>query len=205
MVLIHGLWLTGVELAVIGHRLRKGGFTASQFVYRTVADSLADNMFRLKTYAEGLAESTVHLVGHSLGGVLAVKMVTDLSFGKEGRVVTLGSPLKSSMVAQRLARWKWGRSMLGDTGGELLDTGLVEWSQGRELGSVAGELGVGVGRLLGQLPKPHDGTVTVEETRLPGITDHIVLPVTHTSILFKKEAIDQVLCFLKQGRFHHSD
>ena len=38
---------------------------------------------------------------------------------------------------------------------------------------IAGTLGVGLGAIIENLPSPNDGTVAVEETRLPGIKDHL--------------------------------
>jgi hypothetical protein len=57
--------------------------------------------------------------------------------------------------------------------------------------------------MLGRLPGPHDGTVAVAETRLPGATDHVVLPVTHFSMLTSRAVADQVVAFLRRGRFEH--
>ena len=195
----------GVELRVLAHGLRKAGYETSHFVYRTVADSLEDNAFRLRACAESIDAEKVHLVAHSLGGVLAVKMLLSKDLSKSGRVVALGSPLKSSHAARRLARWNWGRSLLGDTGGELLDTGLERWDGSRELGCIAGSKGVGLGKLLGALPEPHDGTVSVIETELDGATDHITLPATHSSLIFNKDSLNQVVHFLKNGVFDHSN
>lgn len=204
VILVHGLWMTGIELRVLAHGLRHRGYETSQFVYKTVADSIEDNVSRLRACAEAVSASHVHLVAHSLGGVLAVKMLLNEGLSKPGRVVALGSPLKSSHAARQLARWNWGRSLLGDTGGELLDTGLKQWNGSRDLGCIAGSKGVGVGRLLGQLPMPHDGTVSVAETQLSGVKDHITLPVTHSSLIFNKASLHQVLHFLKEGVFDHS-
>ncbi|MCZ6498198.1 MAG: alpha/beta hydrolase, partial [Gammaproteobacteria bacterium] len=54
------------------------------------------------------------------------------------------------------------------------------------------------------LPSPHDGTVAVEETRLEGATEHIVLPVSHLSMLWSGVVAEQVVNFLSSGRFRLS-
>jgi triacylglycerol lipase len=51
------------------------------------------------------------------------------------------------------------------------------------------------------LPAPHDGTVSVASTRLSGMSDHIVLPYTHTFIPYAEPVADQVEGFLRTGRF----
>ena len=61
----------------------------------------------------------------------------------------------------------------------------------------------GVGRLLGPFPEPNDGTVAVDETRIAGLADHIVLPVSHVALLWSTSVAAQVAHFLEQGRFRH--
>ena len=68
---------------------------------------------------------------------------------------------------------------------------------------MAGNLPLGLGRLLGGLSGPNDGTGAVDETRLDGAADHIALPVSHTSMLFSKRVAEQTTGFLRSGRFTH--
>jgi hypothetical protein len=88
--------------------------------------------------------------------------------------------------------------------GGLLD-GAPPWSGERELGSLAGTVNMGLGRLVTRLPDPADGSVTVAETRLPGMADHICLPVSHTTMLFAPAVAAQVCAFFAGGRFRHAD
>ena len=60
---------------------------------------------------------------------------------------------------------------------------------------------MGLGRLFADLNADHDGTVLVEETKLPGAKDHIVLNTSHTSMLFSPEVAQQAVAFLRDGRF----
>jgi hypothetical protein len=75
------------------------------------------------------------------------------------------------------------------------------WSCERDLGVIAGDLGVGLGRLLGRMDAPSDGTVLVEETDLPGATAQLRLPVSHTGLVFSAEVARQAAAFLRDGRF----
>jgi hypothetical protein len=71
-----------------------------------------------------------------------------------------------------------------------------------ELGVIAGSRGIGLGRLIAPgLPRPHDGVVSVDETRVPGMADHIVLRVGHTEMLVSRAVAQQVCAFLKHGKF----
>jgi hypothetical protein len=69
------------------------------------------------------------------------------------------------------------------------------------VGIIAGDLPVGLGRLTTGVPSPNDGTVAVEETRLDGITAHMTLPVSHTSMLMSSEIARETQYFLENGCF----
>jgi hypothetical protein len=71
----------------------------------------------------------------------------------------------------------------------------------RDVGVIAGSMGVGLGRLFANLESDHDGTVLVEETYLPGAKDHIVLSISHTGMLFSTEVAEQTSWFLRRGAF----
>jgi hypothetical protein len=77
---------------------------------------------------------------------------------------------------------------------ERIDDGL-------EVGAIAGSEPFGLGPLFVSLPPPSDGVVTVEETRIPGLRDHIVLPVSHTGMLLSDAVAHQLTAFLRDGRF----
>ena len=83
----------------------------------------------------------------------------------------------------------------------LLKPRAQRWSGTRELGIIAGDLAFGLGGLLGPLNAPSDGTVLVEETRLEGAKQQLILRVTHSGLLFSAAAAQQTAAFLRDGRF----
>jgi pimeloyl-ACP methyl ester carboxylesterase len=202
VVTVHGLWMRGASMTALRRRLEPHGFAVSDFTYPSVTGSLAANVTALAAYVDSVAGDTVHLVGHSLGGVLICALLESALPVRIGRVVCLGSPLRGSRTAARLARWPGGTRIVGAC---LTDVhargGFSTWRAGVEVGSIAGRIPLGVGRLLGSFPEPNDGTVAVAETEIAGLTDHIVLPVSHVALLWSKAVAAQTEHFLLHGRF----
>jgi pimeloyl-ACP methyl ester carboxylesterase len=204
VVVAHGLWMPGYETALLRQRIAAAGFHARLFRYRTVRASLTENAARLAAFCHALPGDRLHFVGHSLGGVVAVKMLAEFGSGREGHAVCLGSPLKGSLAGARLARLPYGRQIVGRSVLELNAlAGLPPWHGPQRLGVIAGSRGLGMGLALGRLPTPNDGTVLVAETRLEGIADHLVLPVTHTSLMFSRAVAEATIAFLRHGRFRY--
>jgi hypothetical protein len=118
------------------------------------------------------------------------------------RVVCLGAPLRGSRTATRALRLPGGRRLIGKC---LVDVtarnGFASWPVGVEVGSIAGRIPLGVGRLFGRFREPNDGTVAVAETRIDGLADHIVLPVAHTALLWSTAVAAQTEHFLLHGSF----
>ena len=151
------------------------------------------------------AAQPVHFVTHSLGGILVRAFVAADRPPELGRVVMLGPPNQGSEVVDVLGgtpvyRWFGGKA------GLELGTELPQ-SVPKQLGPADFELGVIAGNrtinllLSRYLPGADDGKVTVASTRLDGMADHVVLPVTHTFMMRDREAIDLVRAFLRTGRF----
>ena len=84
---------------------------------------------------------------------------------------------------------------------ELLGGEPRRWRHPAPLGVVAGSQSLGLGRLVGSLPAPNDGTVAVAETRLDGATDMVVLPVSHVGLLLSEAVVAATACFLDHGAF----
>ena len=101
-----------------------------------------------------------------------------------------------------MAGLPFGEDILGATIRDaVLSGGLTEYRGNREVGVIAGTLSVGLGAIIDNLPSPNDGTVAVEETRLPGIKDHLEVSVTHTGLLVSPVVVSQTAYFLRHGEF----
>lgn len=202
VVVAHGLWMPGVETALLRHRLQQAGFRPELFQFPTVRAGLSQNTRKLARCVERTAGDRIHFVGYSLGGVVMLTLLSAVNLPRIGRIVCLGSPLTGSRVAEHFAQWGLGRAIVGRSLIEHSERGgIVHWDGRHELGIIAGSRSLGIGRLVGSVEGENDGTVAVDETRLPGATAHITLPVTHTQLLFDRAVAKQTIHFLRHGSF----
>ncbi|HEY0197090.1 MAG TPA: alpha/beta hydrolase [Rhodanobacter sp.] len=203
VILLHGLWMRGFALAMLHRRLMEAGFRVHRFDYLSVAATQQRILDRLQARMNGLAAEAdaVHLVGHSLGGLLALRACLGTADLPQGRIVCLGSPLLGSAAARGFANWGRGGEVLLGHNRELLEQGFERWDGTREVGMIAGRMPLGLGAVLGHFDGDHDGTVAVQETRLPGLADHCVVEANHTGLLFSVDVAQRVAYFLRHGRF----
>lgn len=200
VVLLHGIWLRGFTLGLLARRLREGGLEASSRDYASVTRSPEQSIDSVAEYLATLPPGPVHVVGHSLGGLLALEVARRGHLPAGSRVVCLGTPLRGSAVARVLAglvplRWTLGQAR------ELLCRGLDDWPDAVPVGMVAGSLPVGFGLLVPGLERPHDGIVAVTETQAPQLADHRCVAASHSGLLLSDAAARLVLAFLADGRF----
>ena len=204
VVLVHGLWLGGWVLAILAARLRRCGYEPRIFSYRSVGANLSIHAAALARRAAALDQPRVHFIGHSLGGLLVLKMLEAHPELRSGRSVLLGSPYGGSRSAEALAQTAPGRLILGHA--------LMDWLHGPhaspdhcEFGVLAGRRRIGLGRLITRLPDPNDGVVLEAEARVPGMSDFICLPVSHSEMLWSRKVAHQACVFLQCGRFDHQE
>jgi pimeloyl-ACP methyl ester carboxylesterase len=200
VVLLHGLWMRAFTLVALRHRLEQAGYSVELFDYASVLRGAEVSVANLQRRVHAGKARRVHFVGHSLGGLVALQALQREPGLTRGRVVCLGTPLRGSSVARGLARLPGGSLLIGKSI-EVLCNGIERWDGRQQVGAVAGRLPIGFGFAVGALATPHDGTVSVTETELPGLTDHCVVPATHTGLLFSAEAAEQSIAFLREGRF----
>lgn len=200
VVLLHGLWMRGFTLISLRRKLEAAGFSVDLFDYASVMQDSSASIEKLLALTARTTDRIVHFVGHSLGGLLALQSLQHRPDLIEGRVVCLGSPLRGSSVARALASFPGGSFLLGRSA-DILHAGMERWEGEQQVGAIAGRLPIGLGLAIGALSAPHDGTVSVEETRLPGLTDHCVIAASHSGLPFSEEAAQQTSAFLRNGRF----
>lgn len=198
VILVHGVWMFGMELRLLGKRLREQGFRVSYFHYMSIFGSPEEAATRL---AERLnrSDSRVHIVAHSLGGVISLKALALREHALSGRMVFIGTPAQGAGAARRLQKLNVGW-LLGKSLDVLVEPALLPGLL-PETATIAGDRRFGIGQVFGGMETPHDGTVAVAETRLPGASDHCVVHGNHFGMLFMKEVAQRVAEFLRNGRF----
>ena len=207
VVLLHGLWMPGASMHWLSQQLRAAGFAPEIFSYHSVADGPDQAVSRLAALLQ--AEGEADIVAHSLGGLIALHALCEAPRLPVARVVCLGSPLNGSGAAAGMLRWAPAASLLGRSAALLRD-GLVRdgvhcWHGRARVGVVAGCVRHGLGALFAGFEGDHDGTVAVDETRLAGLSDHVVVDASHSGLLFSEAAATQAIAFLRDGRFDHRE
>ena len=203
IVLVHGLWVGAWSMQGLRLLLARRGYAARTFAYASIAQSLDEHARRLAQRIGELPEPVVHLVGHSLGGLVVLRCLKDHGEQRIGRVVLMGTPVRACMSGRRLETMFAGKPLLGAT--RDIWRSLPETFRPRsELGVIAGSRPWGLGRMLMRLPGTNDGVVRLEETEAPGMRDRVVLPHSHSGMLVSAQAARQVAHFLERGVFDHA-
>jgi pimeloyl-ACP methyl ester carboxylesterase len=210
VLLLHGHGRTGRSMGSLARRLEKAGYHSWAPTYRSLRCGLPEIVEKLGadlSLFQAEYPGPLHIVTHSLGGLLARALIHAQRPAHLGRVVMLAPPNQGSEWADLLFRLRLNRLVLGPVGGQLRkDRTSADEAM---LGTVDYDLGVIAGdraldpvfpRLI--VPRPNDGKVSVAATRLAGMRDHITLPVSHTFMVNDRRMADQVLAFLADGHFH---
>ncbi len=202
VVLVHGLWMNAAALSVLQLRVRNCGFSVVRFGYPTVRAGLIESSAQFSKFLMSLDADELHIAAHSLGGLVALEALELNPDSRVRRIVLMGSPVAGSLSGRRLANFHAGRLLMGANSG-VWGQRHAKAPEGVEVGVIAGTMPIGLGRLVGELPRPHDGAVSVSETKLSGATDTILLPVSHSAMLFSGRVGRQVCYFLQHARFVH--
>jgi pimeloyl-ACP methyl ester carboxylesterase len=209
VVLLHGLGRSGGSMLWLARTLSKLGYKTLAPSYsgrrRSLDGIIADLNPKIGAFATAV-DGPVHFVTHSLGGLVIRAYLARHRPDNLGKVVMLAPPNGGSEWADLLVKSRIDRAILGQMGEYLVTnrTARAEAMLGKAdyaVGVIAGNRSIDplFPRFL--MPKPNDGKVTVAATRLPGLTDHLVLPVTHTFMVLNRAVHAQVNAFFENGQF----
>ncbi|MBE1507849.1 esterase/lipase family protein [Rhizobium viscosum] len=210
IVLLHGIRRTSASMRKFENHLQAQGYITRNLDYpstRYPIERLAEIVAEeVEEAADNNREGRLHLIGHSMGGLVIRAMLKNYRPSNLGRVVMVGTPNNGSQVADFLKKVPLYKAAFGPAGQQLVTDqstfahifGPVDF----ELGIIAGTRTIDpVSSLIIGHQITNDGKVTVESTRLAGATDHIAIAANHTFIPSNKVMWTQALSFIRDGKF----
>jgi len=190
--LVHGYLANKLLLATLARRLRRRGFRPQTWGYWNIQCSV---LVHAERFARELAAldadptvGTLHVVTHSMGGIVARAALDRYRPRKLGRFVMLAPPNKGSFVATAAA----------GTFGRFLKP-VVELSTAED--SLVNSLPMPEGVEIGVIAAEHDALVAEASTHPSVPHAHVTLPTWHTGLLFRRDTADLVAEFLARGEF----
>lgn len=206
VILLHGLSRTSGSMDAMSNALSGAGYKvlnidypSTQFPIQTLAP------MAIAPAVDQCNQRTIHFVTHSMGAILVRQYLSEHQVAELGRAVMLGPPSQGSEVIDKLGHWP-GFVWLNGSAGQQLGTGAeslplsLNASIPLEVGIIAGDRTINF-FLSMIIPGSDDGKVSIERTKLAGMSDHIVLHTTHPFMMKNKQVILQTLHFLKNGHF----
>ncbi len=210
VVLLHGLNRSYRAMTKMAIALQEAGYTTANVGYPSQSATV-EELARMAVN-EGLEKcretnaEQIHFVTHSIGGILLRFVQDESPIPELGRVVMLAPPNQGSEIVDITREWPGAELISGKAG---LQLGTDEDSIPAQLGPVDFELGIiaGTGTISffsAMLPNPDDGKVSVERTKIGGMTDFLVVDKSHHYIVSSDIVIENTIAFLREGRFLES-
>jgi pimeloyl-ACP methyl ester carboxylesterase len=185
VVLVHGLWMWRWTWYFYRIFLQAKGYTVYVFGYSSTGQPIEKSVMQLTALVNSRDQQTVHLVAHSMGGILSMMALPKIN--KTGKLMLLGSPINGSQVARKLKKRGWHKLLLRHAT-EPLISGVSNPTTFRHSKMLAGNLPYGVGQIIQRMQGESDGTVSVDETQADWLNHHQVIKSNHLGLLKNKQA-----------------
>ena len=209
VVLLHGILRRNLDMSMISHRFKKAGYATLNLQYpsreqpvEALSDFVHQKIISCPYYSP---DTTLNFVTHSMGGLISRYYIARHKPENLGKVVMLSPPNTGSEFADWLSETEvlspLFKKVFGPASQQLrTDYAHIDTQIDYPLGIIAGNMSINP-LAPWVLEGEHDGIVPVERTKIEGMSDHIVIPTTHSFMMFNSDVIDQALHFIKTGRF----
>lgn len=214
VVVLHGLFRSRSAMSGMAEHLEQaGGLQVVNVTYPTTRGDLGEHARSLRSVVEHLdGAEKIHFVAHSLGNLVIRRYLadtTDPARGVQpdpriGRIVMLGPPNQGASLAKILRGAPLFNVVAGQSGVQL----AADWEQvQRQLATPHGEFGIIAGGNRSDhghnplLVGDDDLVVRVEETKLSGASDFLVLPVLHSFMMNDADVRASTVRYLHYGYF----
>jgi len=209
VVLLHGLARSATSMNKMQRELEAAGFATANIDYPSREHTVEELAALAVPHGIEACSATggidkIHFVTHSLGGILVRQYLSEHAIEGLGRVVMLGPPNQGSAAVDEL-RDVPGFDWLNGPAGYQLGKGSE--SVPLRLGPADFELGVIAGNRTidpvtsAVLENPDDGRVSVEDTKLEGMADFVVVEHSHAFMMRMRAPIELTIRFLRTGQF----
>lgn len=208
VILLHGLARTKKSMLKLEQHLKKHGFHVSNIGYPSRKEDIqtlsVEAIEKARVECASVGASKIHFVTHSMGGILVRYYLEYNEMQELGRVVMLSPPNRGSEIVDKIMDSPISKWINVPAVHQL---GTEEDSLPKALGAPDYEVGIITGdksispimSLL--IPGEDDGKVSVENSRLKGMKDFLVVHKTHPFIMNDKTVLSQVTHFIEHGAF----
>ncbi len=208
VVLLHGLARSERSLSKLERHLENDGLCVVNIGYpsreKTIQELSVDAIPQAIAQCSALDASRIHFVTHSMGGILVRYYLEHHKVPKPGRVVMLSPPNKGSEVVDKFKGTLIIKWILGPAGEQLgTEAGSLPKSIGPpnyEVGIITGDKSMNPILSL-MIPGNDDGKVSIENAKLHGMKDFLIMHKTHPFIMNDEKVLQQVTAFIKNGAF----
>lgn len=208
--ILHGYGSSVIFMEDLCAFIRKNGFEVTNWGYKSLTDPIPQVGRRLLSDIKHHPKTdTIDFVTHSMGGVVVRSMLSDATGDTScpciGKIVMMTPPNKGSLLADffskiTIVKWFLGPNLENLKTDSASLVNRLPRLKGKEVGIIAGARFAGAG-YNPLIPGDNDGFLTQNQTRLGVEKDFLVVPEGHITFMYNATVKENVLCFLKKGRF----